>query len=248
MQCLLLQRPVVIFFTCTLLASSWVPGRIGSAAESDTTSALKAALTKNVGHARQWLDERDYKSLAQSTGGLALLAELLKAKSDDAAWQAAVGNVLARASELQAAARGEEDLARCQAALKALEAAAAAVEKITPTGQPLALPKGPGIRLLMLTLDGVQADAKIALLTGHVATAKKQAIVLAELSRLLSNARSTEGSNARSTEKWSSLADDFSKVTLAAATSAETDAKAVRPLFRAIAERCEACHENSRTR
>jgi cytochrome c556 len=89
-------------------------------------------------------------------------------------------------------------------------------------------------------MDATAADAKIALLTGNVEAAKKQAHVLAELSRLVSNSRNTD--------KWSSLAGDFSAATMTAATSTETDPKAVRQLFRKISQRCEACHENSRTR
>src|SRR5262245_64910005 len=91
--------------------------------------ALSAALAKNVSHARDWLDQKDYKSLAQSAGGLQLLTELAKAKSDDAAWQAALGNVSAKVADLQSAARGE-DAAKCKAGLDALESAVAAAASI----------------------------------------------------------------------------------------------------------------------
>src|SRR5947208_702901 len=75
--------------------------------------SLHAALAKNTSHARDWLDQKDYKSLAQSAGGLQLLAELLKARSDDAAWQAALGNAVAATSAVQAAAR-DEDAGKCK--------------------------------------------------------------------------------------------------------------------------------------
>src|SRR5262245_17350063 len=84
----------------------------------------------------------------------------------------------------------------------------------------------PAIRPLMLTMDAIQADAKIALVTGNVEAAKKQAFVLAELARLVSNSRSTEG--------WSSLAGDFASAATTAATTTETDPKAVRQLFRGV--------------
>jgi hypothetical protein len=89
-------------------------------------------------------------------------------------------------------------------------------------------------------MDGIQADAKVALIGGDAAGARQQAEVLSELARLVSNARGTE--------KWAVLSADFAKACAAAASSTENDAKAVRPLFRAIAERCEACHENGRDR
>jgi hypothetical protein len=92
----------------------------------------------------------------------------------------------------------------------------------------------------MLAMDGVQADAKVALLTGNVVAAKKQAAVLAELSRLVSNSRNTE--------PWTSLAGDFAKACATAASSPASDAPSVRQHLRGIAERCEACHENVRQR
>jgi hypothetical protein len=201
-------------------------------------TALTAALTKRAEHAARWLDERDYKSLAQSTGGIALVAEMLKSKGDDPKWQAAIDEVLAKARDLQAAAR-DDDQGKCKSALAAVEQSISRLEKLEPAGKPQELPKV-AIRPLMLTLDSIQADAKIALLTGNAAAAKNQAAVLAELGRLVSNSRTSEN--------WSGLAADFQKACQAAAISEETDSKAVRQLFRGIAERCEACHENSRQR
>src|SRR5437773_2551531 len=134
------------------------------AAEPDAnqkTAALHAALAKNVGHAREWLEQGDYKSLAQSAGGLQLLTDVIKSRSDDAAWQAAVGNVASAAGEVQNAARSE-DPAKCKAALEALEKAASAAAALKPTGQPQSLARAPAIRSLMLTMDAIQADAKVA--------------------------------------------------------------------------------------
>jgi hypothetical protein len=213
-----------------------------SAAEPDPNlagAALHAVLAKNLVHAREWLEQSDYKSLAQSVGGMQLLAELIKARSDDAAWQAALGNVISAAGDVQTAARGE-DAAKCKVALESLKKAASAAAMLKPTGQPQTLPRPPAIRSLMLTMDAIQADAKIAVLTGNVEAAKKQAYALAEVARLVSNSRNTP--------QWSSLAGDFANAATNAATSTETDPKAVRQLFRGVAQRCEVCHESSRTR
>jgi len=204
-----------------------------------TATALQAVLVKNVGHAREWLQQSDFKSLAQSAGGLQLLAELTKSQSDDAAWQAALGNVISTVGEIQAAARSE-DLAASKVALAGLEKAVSAAAALEPTGQPQVLPRPPAIRSLMLTMDAIQGDAKVALLTGNVEAGKKQAGALAELARLVSNSRNTP--------QWTALAGDFAKAAIDAATATETDPKAVRQLFRGVAQRCEACHENSRTR
>jgi hypothetical protein len=222
------------FCLCIVLCADVARGT-----DVDAVGGLKAALGKNVQHAERWLEERDYKSLGQSAGGLKLLAELLKAKSDDAAWQAAMADVATKIGELQAAAPSE-DVGQCKAALDALQKSLTIAEKMSPAGKRAMPPKAPALRPLMLTMDAIQADAKVAILTGNVVSAKQQAAVLAELSNFVAGARKDA--------QWDTLADDFAKACTAAAVSAETDPKAVRQLLRGVAERCDACHENARTR
>jgi hypothetical protein len=201
--------------------------------------ALQAALAKNVAHAREWLEQKDYKSVAQAAGGLQLLAELTKAKSDDAAWHSALDNVLAKVIDLQSAAR-DQDPAKCKSAIDAIDSAVSQIARLQPTGQPQSLSKPPAVRALMLAMDAIQGDAKVALITGNVAAARHQAHVLAELAKLVSNSRATD--------QWKSLSSDFAAAANTAASSTESDPKLVRQKFRAIAERCEACHENIRMR
>jgi hypothetical protein len=55
-------------------------------------------------------------------------------------------------------------------------------------------------------------------------------------------------SNSRNTEKWSSLAADFTTAAMTAAQSPENDSQAVRQLLRGVSQRCEACHESNRDR
>jgi len=222
----------IAFFLCTTMSLAAEP-------TESVPVALHTALAKNIQHAREWLDQADYKSLAQSAGGLQLLAEMLKARSDDAAWQAATGKVVSAAGEVQAAARSD-DSGKCKSALDSLEKAATTAAALKPTGKTQNLARVPPIRSLMLTMDATMADGKIALMTGNVDSAKKQAAVLAELARLVSNSRSTDN--------WSSLASDFVTATQAAAETSETSPPSVRQLFRGIAERCDGCHEKNRTR
>ena len=168
------------------------------------------------------------------------MAELLQAKSDLAAWQTVSGQLVATIGQLQAVARGE-DKAKCQAALAALDKQLEnSALREEPAGKSIPLPNSPTIRSLMATMDGINADAKIAVMTGNVAAAKNQAFVLAELSKLVFNTRSGE--------KWTSLCADFEKASLAVATSTDTDPKNVRQLLRGISQQCEICHESSRTR
>ena len=227
---------VAITIGCCAWSSGVLGSTISQAAESNeaVVGALQASLAKNIGHARDWLDQADFKSLNQSAGGLQLLTALLNARSDDAAWQAALGKVEAAVAEVQMAAKSE-DAARCRAALESLEKSATEVGTLKPTGQPLSPPRSPAIRPLMLVMDGIYADAKIALLSGNVATAKKQAFVLSELGALVSNSRQTD--------EWRKFAAEFTQAATSAASSSETDPQAVRQLLRGISQRCEACHE-----
>jgi hypothetical protein len=232
------MKRAFVLMTFGLMALSASYRYVVAAESASAVTALKAALGKRAEHAARWLDEKDFKSLVQSTGGIVLLVEVLKAKGDEPTWQSSLDEVLAKTRDLQSAAR-DEDQDKCRSTLAAVEQSINRLQNVEPTGKPQEFPKV-AIRPLMLTLDSVQADAKVALLTGNAAAAKNQAAVLAELARLVSNSRTGE--------TWSALASDFQRACEAAANTSVTDSKAVRQLFRGIAERCESCHENSRQR
>jgi cytochrome c556 len=230
------MRDAIFSFLAALIASV-IP--IAGAADDAVAGALEVTLARNAIHAREWLEQKDFKSLAQSAGGLQVLGELLMARSDDAQWQATAGKVVTAAREVQAAA-GAPDLAKCAVALDAVDKAVTAAKAIRPSGKAESLTKPPGIRPLMLLMDGILADAKVSLITGQVETAKSESRVVAELGRLVSNSKTTS--------EWLALAGDFCAAANAAADSTESDPKAIRQLVRGIAERCETCHEKSRTR
>jgi hypothetical protein len=218
-----------------LVVLNLLAGRASAqSAPANLTKALQSALAKNAAHAREWLDQKDFKSLAQSAGSLQLLADLLKSRSDDAAWQAATAQIAAAVGDVQSAARGE-DAAKCVAALDALDKSIALVQASSPGGKPLPAPRGPATRSLMLAMGGILGDAKIDLIKGDVAEAKSQALVLSEVGKLVSNSRSGE--------PWTTRAGAFTDAALAAANAPETDPQKVRQLLRGISQRCDACHE-----
>src|ERR1041385_4584901 len=66
--------------------------------------AFCSAITKNVDHAREYVEQKDYKSLVQTTNSINLLAELLKARGDDPEWRAAADKILSTLSVVQKAA------------------------------------------------------------------------------------------------------------------------------------------------
>ena len=196
--------------------------------------ALQTTLMANVEHARNWLEMKDYKSLVQSVGGLEFLAELMASQSDDAAWKQAGAAVIAKTKELQsAAAAGDE--AGCRKTLADLDAATKQFAQLTPAGKSAALPRARGIRPLMLLLDGVYADAKVAVLTGNADKAKNNAYVLSELARVVSNSRTSDG--------WQEMSDDLRQASLAAAQNKSNDSKELRQLLRGVSESCQSCHD-----
>jgi hypothetical protein len=226
-----------------LCLAAWLSIQVSSACSAEPVDplvgALQGAIAKNLEHAREWLDAKDFKSLAQSAGGLQMLAGLLRARSDDAAWKEATGNVSAAVGQVQEAAKSE-DAAKCKAALDALEKQVSVTRAVMPSGKPQAPPTIGAIRPVMLLMDGIYADAKIYVIAGNTVGAKKQAHVLSELGRVVSNSQST---NSKGRDKWPELSGAFVEACLTAARSPAEDAPAVRQLLRGISQRCEACHE-----
>lgn len=213
-------------------------GRAAVGAEpAQLAAAYRAVLARNLTHARQWLEEGDLKSLAQGAANMQLLADLYAALGDDLAWQTSAQE-LRQPIEALAAAAGAGDASRCTAAIQRVEMALAASGATQPRGNRRALDRLPPLRRLMLAMDSVQADAKLAVLTGHAVTVKNQAVVLSELGRLVSNARRDEAFVAQSRA--------FVQAAEALAWSDEHDLPVVRQRLRSVAQRCDACHEGQR--
>ena len=226
MRCWLAE---VLSLTIIFVAVRVVPG-----ADSAVAPALCASIDRNIAHAQGWLEAGDFKSLAQSVGGLELLVAVLQSQADDEAWQGAAGR-LSKAVQAARSASQAEDSAAAGAALTELAAANASLAKLTPAGQPLPPPKA-NLRSVMLLMDGVRGEAKISLIAGNAEKAKNQAHVLSELGRMVSNLRSGE--------RWARLAGDFTEASLAAAHSPAADSAELRPLLKAVSLRCDACHDN----
>jgi hypothetical protein len=234
-----MQNPICrCHFALLALVLSGIATSLPAAEPGDPLAdSLHASLEKKTAHLRRWIDEKDFKSLAQSSGGVALLGQILRARSDDTAWQSAVGKISIAAKKVQEAAEdgsGEDSVA----AVEELERACTAAAKLTPAGKPQALPKAT-IAPLMHAMDGVYADVKIAMITGNASAAKKQAYVLSELGRVVSNAP-TSG---RTAEKWAELSSGFVETSLAAASSPVEDVATVKQLMRSVGQQCEACHK-----
>lgn len=220
------------------LAGGWVTaGAAWGDEPAATAAAYRAVLERNLVHAREWLEQRDPKSLAQSAATLQFLAELYANLGDDPAWRAATRELVGGVQELVRSA-GTGDLPRCSAALERVEKALAASRGVQPQGARVSLASAPALRRLMLVLDAVQADAKLAVLTGQVAAAKNQAVVLSELGRLVSNARQDAAFTAHSRA--------FVQAAEALAQASESDQARARQLLRGLSQRCDACHEGLR--
>ena len=189
----IVRAPAVIAIGLLCWGHPCDPGALRAADKDDAVVAsLQSALSKNTGHARNWLDQADYKSLNQSAGGLQLLA----ATTEGSQRRRGVAGGVRRRSKRPSATCRPPPRARTKPSARRqstrLEKSAAALVNLKPTGKPLSPPRAPAIRPLMLIMDGLYADAKIALLSGNVEAAKKQAIVLAELGGLVSNSRQTD--------------------------------------------------------
>src|SRR5262249_23035949 len=126
------MRPTLLVIESTLCIFLAILVPHASAADSadPVVDALHASLSKNAEHARNWLDERDFKSLAQSAGRLEMLGELLRARSDDDAWQSATTQLIVAAKLIETTAR-TENVSDCRAAIQQLLLAQEASQKVT---------------------------------------------------------------------------------------------------------------------
>ena len=236
------------FRIAVLIAAAWIGLAFQAfAAEANSaarTAALHDSLDRSVVQCRQWLEAKDFKSLAQTADGMKLLAQVLQAKSENEAWRQATGATVAASEQVQAAAR-DQNLVAATAALENVAEAIAATRKLAIAGGPQpqanSLPRGSSLRQLMMLMDNLRGQAKIALLTGEAADAKRAALVLAELGPLVSNA---QGSGKPSSDAWEIMSHDFTEASLAAASSTEEDTTKLKPLFRAMSQACDACHDS----
>jgi hypothetical protein len=200
-------------------------------------AALQAAVKSNLDYCRQWLEEKDFKTLRQSAEGVSLLADVLEGRGDDAAWQESVKMLRRAASELAEAAEAKSSDGALDK-LRRLGEAAESLAAARPAGmdhKPLK-PSAP-LASMMALLDGTHADAKRSLTFGEPATASQSGYTIAELGRLLGEYRDDED--------WRALAGELVAAARALGESPAEPA-AVRAALRGVYQRCEACHERKR--
>lgn len=232
---------------CLLVTATAAPPAADSgdapATASDTdpvAAALHASLMTGIRHAHDWLAAGDFKSLAQSADDLRMLAELTRSRGDDAKWQEAIGQVIAEARTLRQAAESS-DPGRCRMVLDSVERASTFAKSAYRHGGSLSLPQvAGGLRPLMLLMDGIRGDAKVALLTGRAADAKQAGYVLSELGRVVSASRRGGAWNEK---EWSELSSAFTAAALRFARSPGDDLPTAKQLLRDVSQRCDACHE-----
>lgn len=202
---------------------------------SGTLTALHAAVKTNLDYCRQWLDEKDFKTLRQSAEGISLLADALAAQGDDDEWKMLVAALRSAARELASAA-DNKSAEQAERQIKTLDDSAAKLADIAPRGQPeaQAAPSAP-LAAMMALLDGTHADAKRALTFDESAAVRQGGVILAELGGLLARYRDDE--------EWRTLAGDLSRAARELGELEDDDPAALRAGLRAVQARCAACHE-----
>jgi hypothetical protein len=243
-------RQVFASAVCCALAATVVAGLAPSAegpvkAEESAAAAaaLVAAVDRNVEVAQDWLDSKDYKSVGKAAGGLLVLAEAVRRKSDGKEWLKAADGVKALARSLNAAAQ-KQDPAQCQKVLgefadvsKALAAASSSVAD----NPPKRTPRFTGtMRGAMDLMEGTFADAKMAVSLRKPENAKRYAIVLAELADLMSNYRPEPA--------WKQEMAELESAAAEVGRSPDTEPAAVRALLRGVYQKCDKCHQRMNNR
>ena len=225
---------IVVILLAAWSVDSAEPAPSPSRAEQ-TRIALHAAVEGNLAYCRQWLDEKDYKSLGQTASGIAILADVLRGQGDAKAWQAATGQLRDAAAKLTAEA-GRENADACKAAIDGIDRENQSAKKLDEIGRPVKPSRAAGnLRAMMALLEGTYADAKAALAFGEVEKARQTAYVLAELGRRVAGYQSDT--------RWAADAGAMSAAAVAVALGESADAKMVREQLRGVYLKCEACHD-----
>jgi hypothetical protein len=201
-------------------------------------SAIHAALQANLKIARNWLDQNDLGSTAQTAQALAVLAQLYGHQSADAGWRART-TALRDGCQRLAGAAGRKDAAACATALQDCDRLLADLAKGPPPGekgkdanfQPFGSNKA-----WMSLLDWAYADAKSA----------KTAREVEGLAYLLAEETNAVG-HLRPAPQWRQAAHGARDAALLAAKKARADdLPGARAALKKAYESCTACHEGFR--
>ena len=222
----------LVFVSIQSLWGNEIPAR--DAASDATNEALLSAVETNSQYCRQWLADHDFKSLNRGIVGVKILAEVVASKREDDSWKAVGAKMTAAVGSLEESGK-KRNAADVETALKNVDLATAEFKALPPgkiAAAAAVKPRG-GFRNLMYLMEGTFADAKTSLAVGDGKSAKKSALVLSELGRIVSNEKTNP--------QWKQWSDDFLAATRAAAEAKDDGPR--RPLFHAISQRCDACHE-----
>jgi hypothetical protein len=197
--------------------------------------AIHTALESNLKIVRDWLNDGDFASAAETAEGLVVLAEVYRYQSGEPRWREQTRALRRSCTKLVAAAKtGDADACamaaeECARLLRMLAQDPPSGEKVPEVGFK---PTG-SMRVLMKLLDGTYADAKGAKTPREL---EHLAYTLAEASNVASYLRSDP--------RWRDSAFDARAAALRAAAKArEDDLTAAKAELKSVHNRCEACHQ-----
>jgi hypothetical protein len=200
--------------------------------------SLHAALEYNLKIARDWLDQKDYASAAQTAQGIILLIQLYGYQSDQASWRDKIAALRDACSTLGDVAR-DKDKAACDKAAAACDRLLAELGKNPPTGDKVVAKDFKSFgstRQWMVLMDGTYGDAKAARNTRDLAN---WAYTLAEQANLAVHLRADQ--------RWRDAAREMREAALATAKKAQDNDLAVaRGELKKVYQSCEACHQGYR--
>ena len=211
------------------------PGPDRSFAPVAPAAALQASLEFNFKVARDWLDQKDYKSAAQTAQCLAALAQLYGYQSDQPAWREQTEALRDACSKLADAAR-DKDKDACAQAAGQCEKLLAGLGKDPPAGAKRAVKDFKSFgstKTWMLLMDGTYGDAKAARGAKQL---ENWAYALAEQANL--------SVHLKADPRWREAALQMREAALATAKKAqEDDLNAARGELKKVNQSCEACHK-----
>ncbi len=198
-------------------------------------AGVHAALRSNLKIVRDWLNDKDFLSAAETAQGLTALAWLYSFQSTEPSWQAKTAALKDACSKLAASAKAK-DAGDCEKQSQFCEKLLQDLEQNPPLGSKVVekrmKPFG-ATKTWMSLMDGAYTDAKTA------KTAKEMehmASAIAEEVNVVAHLRDDA--------RWQRAAGEVREIALRVAAEAKGDDLAqARADLKTIYNRCQACHE-----
>ncbi len=202
-------------------------------AAAKTRAALITAFHTNLDYCKKWILSQDMKSLARTTPQLPIMVESIARYTDDTA-QNEINVLREWTKQLDATAHSDRADEAGALVTKVWGQTFLVADTMASKIQHDVKKSTVGFNPLMSLISGTFADGKKAATVGDAAEAKSNALVLAELGRMLAVERNDAS--------WKQDSEALVAAAEKAAATESDEPKVLKAVFHDVYANCEACH------